>query len=321
MMAQLRIDFQGRGEVEAFSRARVQAMRDGVQLALGVARQVCPLGEVLAQQPIRVFIGAALPRAVRIGKEDLDREPLGQALVLGHLFPSIIRQGFAQQRGHVPEFLREAYSGTPRIRPVHPGQENQACGALHQRPDRRAIASPLDQVAFPVAGHRAGGDLGGTLGHRCHVGDLAASIGPARPRSACLVRLTQRRQQFAAQGSAWQHIQAHIDGLGREVFPHVVRIRALETPGNLLGRAALRQLRPHILPQPGVEEFAGPPWLTGSGGRLDLRRTGAIGVASRGVAGGLAAHSAGGASQHPRHRPERMAVGQSQTQGLTVFST
>jgi hypothetical protein len=40
-----------------------------------------------------------LPRAVRIGKEELDREPLGQLLVLGHLCSSIIRQGFPQQGG------------------------------------------------------------------------------------------------------------------------------------------------------------------------------------------------------------------------------
>ena len=40
MMAQLRIDFQGRGEVETFPRARVQPMRDGIQLTLGRARQV-----------------------------------------------------------------------------------------------------------------------------------------------------------------------------------------------------------------------------------------------------------------------------------------
>ena len=88
-------------------------MGDGVQLALGVARQVRALGQVLAQQPIRVLVGAALPRAVGIGKEHPDREPLGQALVLGHLFPSIIGQGFAQQRGHMPEFLGEALAGTP----------------------------------------------------------------------------------------------------------------------------------------------------------------------------------------------------------------
>jgi len=96
-MAQLRVDFQGRGKVETFPRARVQAMRDGVQLALRIARQVRALGQVLAQQAIRILVGAALPGAVRIGKEDLDREPLGQLLVLGHLFPSIVRQGFPQQ--------------------------------------------------------------------------------------------------------------------------------------------------------------------------------------------------------------------------------
>ncbi len=123
MMAQVRIDFQGRGKVQTFSGARVQPMGDGVQLALGVARQVRALGQVLAQQAIRVFVGAALPRAVRIGKEDLDREPLGQALMLGHLFPPIIGQGFAQQRGHVPEFLREALLGhsSHPSRPSWPG--------------------------------------------------------------------------------------------------------------------------------------------------------------------------------------------------------
>ena len=51
-MAQLRIDFQGRGNVETFSWARVQPMGDGVQLALRVARQVGTLGQVSAQQSI-----------------------------------------------------------------------------------------------------------------------------------------------------------------------------------------------------------------------------------------------------------------------------
>ena len=321
MMAQLRIDFQGRGKVEALSRSRVQPMGDGIQLTLGVARQVCPLGEVLAQQPVRVFIGAALPRAVRIGKEDLDCEPFGQALVFGHLFPPIIRQGFAQQRGHVPEFLREARPGTPGIRPVHPSQKHQARRPLHQGSNSRPIAGPLDEVAFPVAGHRAGRHLGGTFVNRRHVGDLAASIRPSRPGSARLARLTQRRQPCAAQGSAWQHIQPHIDGLRRQVFPHVVRIRASEASSNLLRRAALHQLCLDLLPQPRVEEFAWPPRVTGAGDRQGLRRTGAIGSASRGVASRLAADGAGGSPQHPGHPPQRMALGQSQAQGLTVFST
>jgi hypothetical protein len=90
-MTQLRRDFQGCGTVETFPRTRVQPMGDGVQLMFGIARQVRPLGEVLTHQPARVFIGAALPGAIRIGKEDLD----GEALVLGHLFALIVRQGLA----------------------------------------------------------------------------------------------------------------------------------------------------------------------------------------------------------------------------------
>ena len=105
--------------------------------------------------------------------------------------------------------------------------------------------------------------FGRTLGHWRHVGDVAASIGPPRPRSAGLARLTERRQQCAPQDSAWQHRQAHIDGLGREVFPHVVRIRTLETSGNLFGRVALSQMLPHIRPQPGIQECAGSPGLRG----------------------------------------------------------
>ena len=109
-MTQLRRDFQGRGEVQTLSRARVQPMRDGVQFALRVARQVRPLGQVLAQQPIRIFVGATLPGAIRIGKEDPDRQSLRQARVLGPLVPSIIRQGFPQQGGHMPEFFCKALS-------------------------------------------------------------------------------------------------------------------------------------------------------------------------------------------------------------------
>ena len=95
---------------------------------------------------------------------------MSQALMLGHLLAPIVRQGLPQQSGHVLEFLREAIPDTPRIRLVRFGQEDQACRPLHQGTDSRSIASPLDQVAIPVAGHRAGRDFGGALGHRRHTG-------------------------------------------------------------------------------------------------------------------------------------------------------
>ena len=168
-------------------------------------------------------------------------------------------------------------------------------------PTAEPLRAPLIKSPSQWPRHRAGRDFGRTLGHWRHVGDVAASIGPPRPRSACLARLTERRQQCAPQDSAWQQRQAHIDGFGREVFPHVVRIRTLETSGNLFGRVALRQMLPHIRPQPGIQECAGAPGLTGSSGGLDLCRTGAIRAASRAVAGRLAAHGAGG-------RPNILAI-------------
>ena len=85
-----------------------------------------PVGRDLAQQAIDFLVGAALPGAVGICKEYSDCESLGQAFVLGHLFPTIIGQRFAQRSRHMSEFLREALAGTPRIRPVHPGQDDQA---------------------------------------------------------------------------------------------------------------------------------------------------------------------------------------------------
>ena len=51
MMKQGCIGFQRRGEVQTFARARVQAMGDGVQLALHVPPQVGALGQLLVQQP------------------------------------------------------------------------------------------------------------------------------------------------------------------------------------------------------------------------------------------------------------------------------
>jgi hypothetical protein len=59
MMAQLRIDFQGRGEVQTCSWAPVLPMVNGVLLALGLARQIRALGKVLASQAIGVLVGAA----------------------------------------------------------------------------------------------------------------------------------------------------------------------------------------------------------------------------------------------------------------------
>lgn len=135
------------------------------------------------------------------------------------------------------------------------------------------------------------------------------------------VYLPQRGQQFTAQGSAWQHIQAHIDGLRRDVLSHVVRTRASEASGNLLGRAARRQMRPHILSQPRVEEFPRAPWVSGFGRPLGSSpytrdRDGPVWCS-----GPTRGSRCWGHVPIPRHRSERMAMGQAQAHGFTFFGT
>ena len=316
-MAQLGIHLQRRGKVEALAWPRIEPLRDGVQLALGVPRQIRALRQVLAQEAIGVFVTPTLPGAMRIGKEHLERETLSQPLMLRHLFAPIIGQRFPQWGGHRPKLLREALVRTRGIRAVHAGQEDQARGPFHQRADGRAVARSLEEVPFPVPrdgpiGHRSrpGGNGG-------HVGQLPASIGAPRPRPTSLPRLPQRGQQLGPQIAPWQHIQRGIDRLGREAFAHVVRIRASEPPGNLLGRAALSQVGPDILPQPGIQECAPPPGLACSAGRLGVRGAGTIGMAACRVAGIFTAQRAGGPAQQSCQPPQRLPLGQAQTDGFT----
>lgn len=49
-----------------------------------------PLGKYWCNKPLVFSLVPALPQAMRIGKERLDRQPLGQPLALGHLFPQIL---------------------------------------------------------------------------------------------------------------------------------------------------------------------------------------------------------------------------------------
>jgi hypothetical protein len=148
-MTQLCTHLQGRRPVETFSRSRVPPMGDGLQLALGVARQGPPLGQILPQQALSVFVGAALPGTMRIRKEHSDGQSLRQALVLSHLFASIIGQRIAQRGGrYMLELSGKSLSSTPRIRAIKAGQDDQARCPLHETaPTRRAIVDPFDEVA------------------------------------------------------------------------------------------------------------------------------------------------------------------------------
>ncbi len=288
MMTQLCEGLQRRDEVEAIYWAHIQPMRDGVQLALRIARQMRALGQILAPQAIGVLVGPALPRAVRISKAPLNGEPLGQVLVFRHLFAPIVGQRPAQRGRHVLEFPSESLAGTSRIRARHAGQNDQAHGPFHEAAHGRGVSGPRDEVAFPLAGDRAARHFCRAGGNRRNVRDVAASIGSLRPRPAGLAPLPHCRQQLAAQ----QELQARVDRLRRESLLHIVRIRASEAPGYLLGRTASAQVGPDILPEPRVQECAWSPRLPRPGHRQVLRGAGSIRVAPC-VARGFAARLLG----------------------------
>jgi len=71
-----------------------------------------------------VLVGAPLPRRMRIGKEDLEREPLRQLFVLGPFFAPIIGQHLPQWNRDMPQLLREAFAGSSVIHADHTGQDH-----------------------------------------------------------------------------------------------------------------------------------------------------------------------------------------------------
>jgi hypothetical protein len=55
----------------------VEFLSDSVEVVLGEAAQVGVLAQVLAQQPVGVLVGAALPGVVRVAEEHRHRQRRG----------------------------------------------------------------------------------------------------------------------------------------------------------------------------------------------------------------------------------------------------
>src|SRR5665213_146486 len=78
-------------EPERLARSPIKLSRDLVQALLRVDTEVGALGEVLAQQPVGVLVGAALPRTLRIAEVDRHIGRQRKALVLRHLLAAVPR--------------------------------------------------------------------------------------------------------------------------------------------------------------------------------------------------------------------------------------
>src|SRR5271154_2307135 len=86
-------------ESQCLSGSLIQAQRDLVELRLRITRQVGAAREVLPQEQIGVFVGAALPGTLWIAKVDLHLRGYRKLLVLGPLQPAVPGQRTFQRSG------------------------------------------------------------------------------------------------------------------------------------------------------------------------------------------------------------------------------
>jgi hypothetical protein len=79
-------------------------------MRLRIAGQAGFFREVLSQQPVGIFVGAALPRALRITEVDFHLRGHREALVFGHLQPSVPRQRAPQGHGELRKVSAQGYA-------------------------------------------------------------------------------------------------------------------------------------------------------------------------------------------------------------------
>ena len=72
-------------KVQSFPWALIELASHFIEVGLGVAGLIGFLGEVLSQQTVGVFVGAALPWTLRIAEVDVDLGGDGEVFVTGQL--------------------------------------------------------------------------------------------------------------------------------------------------------------------------------------------------------------------------------------------
>ena len=139
-MTQLREHLQGYGKVQTLSRARIQPIGNGVQLTLGVARQVRPLGQILAQQgrDVSEFFREARAGTPRIRSLHAGQDPrrvvrLTRVPIAEPLQAPLFRLTFPVARDGTACRFRGAVGNRRHVRKLPP-----AIGASQSRPARLA---------------------------------------------------------------------------------------------------------------------------------------------------------------------------------------
>src|SRR5664279_5075692 len=165
---------------KGLARTSVEASLDVPKVGRADVREVDALGQVLAEEPIGVLVGAALPGRVWVAEVDGDVGGDGEGRVVGHLgalvpgdgAPELFRQGLdGRAHRHV-----DGLSGTVA---VEVEEEQEPACPLHERPHGGATAFAQDDVALPVARNGTIVCFGRPLGDHDHPRQAPALLRPA----------------------------------------------------------------------------------------------------------------------------------------------
>ena len=96
---------------ECFSGSFGERLLDEAEFLGRDGGEVGSFGEEVADQAVGVFVGSALPGAVRVTEIDGHSRRQGQLGVAGHLFALVIGEGFAQRGGQLLEAPGEGSAG------------------------------------------------------------------------------------------------------------------------------------------------------------------------------------------------------------------
>jgi hypothetical protein len=182
-----------------------------------------PFREELAQQPVRVFVRAPLPRTLGMGKVDVHLRLLGEEPVLAHFLPLVVGEGAAELSGQRPPFAGKGPPHGHRVLRLQRHQHREPGGAFHPGAQGRGVRMAHQQVALPMPGHGAIRHLRGTLVNADHVLNrprrAAHLAGPTKP-----VPAAELAGQLPLEGAAGQHIEIGINGFVRDPHGRVIRI-------------------------------------------------------------------------------------------------
>ena len=142
---------------EGLAGSTVQRRRDACWLLGTVTGEVGAFGEVLAQQPVGVLVGAALSRASRITEIDLKAAVDPELDVFGRLDPWSKVKDRRSCSGRVPIVSAIACRTAPAPAPVIGGPAfTVPTPRPHRRPDRMAVSDghPQPDQAPPLSPDR-----------------------------------------------------------------------------------------------------------------------------------------------------------------------